>query len=300
MSADFPPCPICGIEHWRGAWSGRVRAGKFGNFTPPTEVRACAACGVQRLAESACRDEQFYATGDYRQLLGQEKSAAGFYAEHDPLQMERLELVRPHTVRELVVADIGCAGGSFLDHVRGIVSAAVAIEPAEHYHATLSSRGYHVFPSIAAALSRWRERIGRAFCFSVVEHVAEPRRFLEEAGELLAPGGSLLVSTPNREDVLMSLLPDDYPGFFYRSVHRWYFDRASLARCAESASLKVTEMRCLHRFGVANTLGWLRDRRPPGRASFPAVDSRALDAVWRDTLEREFHGDYLYATLVRP
>lgn len=299
MSVDFPSCPVCAADTWRGAWSGRVRAGKFGNFTEPTEVRECGGCGLQRLSEAACKDEAFYASGDYRQFLGQEKSAASFYAEHDPLQMERLEVIGPHRLRGRIVGDVGCAGGAFLDHVRGLASQALAIEPAKHYHAVLSSHGYHVFDSTAAALSQWRGRVDRAFSFSVIEHVDDPRSFLEEIGALLAPDGAMLVSTPNREDLLMNLLPEEYPAFFYRSVHRWYFDRASLARCAEAAKLKVAETRCVHRFGLANALGWLRDRRPPGRATFPGIEDASLDAVWRSTLEREFRGDYLYATLVR-
>jgi SAM-dependent methyltransferase len=299
MSADFPPCPTCGTERWKAAWNGKVRAGKFGSFTGPTEVKECQGCGLRRLAEAACKEESFYATGEYRQFLGQGKSAESFHAEHDPLQMERLAIIGPHNLRGRIVADVGCAGGAFLDHVRGLASTAVAIEPAEHYHEVLSSHDYQVFSNTAAALSKWRGRVERAFSFSVIEHVDDPRRFLEEIGGLLAPGGSLLVSTPNREDVLMRLLPDDYPGFFYRSVHRWYFDRASLARCAESAKLKVAEIRCLHRFGLANALGWLRDRRPPGRVALPGTEDASLDAVWRGNLERQFQGDYLYATLVR-
>jgi SAM-dependent methyltransferase len=297
MSQDFPPCRVCGEARWDVTWSGKVRAGKFGSFTQATEIRQCASCGIQRLAEAACKDERFYAGGEYRKFLGQGSSAASFYAEHDPLQLERLELAGPHTLRGRSVADIGCAGGSFLDHLRGLTSVAVAVEPAVQYHSVLAANGYRVFPSIKAA-SEWRRRIERAFCFSVIEHVADPRAFLEEARELLAPGGSLLVSTPNREDVLMGLLPDQYPAFFYRSVHRWYFDRDSLSRCARAAGLEVAELRCVHRFGLSNTLGWLRDRRPPGRAAVGAMDDPGVDADWRATLERDFRGDYLYATLV--
>jgi SAM-dependent methyltransferase len=299
MSVDFPRCAVCGEARWRAVWRGKVRAGKFGSFTDPTEIHQCADCGVQRLAESACKDESFYASGDYRELLGQGKSAASFYAEHDPLQLERLNICRPHTLRGRSVADIGCAGGSFLDHVHGLVSTALAIEPAEHYHAVLAKSGYRVFASTKAAHKEWRGRIERVFSFSVIEHVAAPRAFLEEARELLAPEGSLLVSTPNRADFLMDLLPDDYPSFFYRSVHRWYFERESLARCADAAGLRVSEMLCVHRFGPGNALGWLRDRRPPGRATLPGLDDTGIDAAWRAGLEREFRGDYLYATLVR-
>ena len=141
MRQDFPPCAACGAARWRSAWSGKVRAGKFGSFSEPTEIRQCEGCGVQRLAEGACKDESFYAGPDYRQLLGQGSSAASFYSEHDPLQLERLAVAEPHTIRGKTVADIGCAGGSFLDHLRGLASVAIAIEPAEQYHGALAASG---------------------------------------------------------------------------------------------------------------------------------------------------------------
>jgi hypothetical protein len=55
----------------------------------------------------------------------------------------------------------------------------------------------------------------------------------------------------------------------------------------------------VHRFGLGNALGWLRDRQPPGRAAFSGIQDAVMDAAWRNFLERQFRGDYLYATLVR-
>jgi hypothetical protein len=60
----------------------------------------------------------------------------------------------------------------------------------------------------------------------------------------------------------MELLPDDFPSFFYRTVHRWYFNVASLAECAKLAGFEVVETQFVHRYGMANAIAWLRDRRP--------------------------------------
>ena len=56
--------------------------------------------------------------------------------------------------------------------------------------------------------------------FQVVEHVPDPRRFLSEARTLVAPGGFLIVSVPNR-DGIFRLLPYDPANMPPHHVSRW-------------------------------------------------------------------------------
>ena len=165
----------------------------------------------------------------------------------------------------------------------------VLIEPIEEFVV----HSLHALDDCAGAVEH-------AFSFQVIEHVEEPTAFLAEIAELLAPGGRVTVSTPNRGDLLMELLPEDYPPFFYRTVHRWYFGADSLARCGRPAGLVPAETRFVHRFGVANTLLWLRERTPGGRDPLPGLDDPALDSVWRDTLAREGTADTIYMTFEKP
>lgn len=293
---NFAACEICGSRAWESAYQGPVRDGAFGRLTPATVVGRCRGCAAERLNESTAKDDDFYKSREYRSLLAEPADAAGFFAEHDILQLQNLQQLWPNSLRGKIVADVGCAAGSFLDQVRGLVAQAIAIEPCAEYHDSLAARGYTVYPFARQALEAGA-RVDWAFSFSVIEHVANPRAFLHEIGEILAPNGRLLVSTPNRRDLLMSLLPDDYPSFFYRSVHRWYFDRESLAQCARHARLKVVEIRCAHRFGLSNALTWLRDRRPGGRVRLPYVGTPLFDDFWARGLEAQDVGDYLFAVL---
>lgn len=298
MSVDhFGACEICGSSDWHAAYRGPVRDGAFGRLTKPTVVARCGSCGVERLAEDTTKDEDFYKGTEYRAALNEATDAAGFFAEHDRLQLQNLQQLWPETLRGKIIADIGCAAGSFLDHVKGLPARAIAIEPCVPYHQSLSDRGFDVYASPSdmdeAGTVDW------AFSFSVIEHVNDPKSFLADIRSMVKPGGRVLISTPNRTDVLMSLLPDTYPAFFYRAVHRWYFDADSLTRCAQSAGLEVEQMRCVHRFGISNALIWLRDKKPGGHKPLPNINAPLLDAVWARALELEGSGDYLYAVLVR-
>lgn len=292
----FGACEVCGQHDWSEAYRGAIRDGAFGKLRQDAVIGHCGCCGAERLAEAHAKKDEFYEGEEYRRILAEPADADGFFAEHDILQLQNLEQLWPISLRGKIVADVGCAAGSFLDHVDGLVSTAVAIEPCMGYHDLLASRGYKVFP-FASQAGDWRGKVDWAFSFSVIEHVGDPRAFLGEMRELLKPDGRILISTPNREDILMSLLPDVYPSFFYRVVHRWYFDRASLAACAKYAGLQVVDMRCVHRFGLSNALIWLRDRKPGGRTKLPHIGKPLFDAMWARELEEEGAGDYLYALL---
>ena len=170
MNDIFQSCEICGNSTWEERYRGRVRDGAFGNLSEKAcTVAKCLKCGIERLNESACQKEGFYKTKEYRRLLNQPEDIAGFMAGHDVLQLRNLTVLWPDSLRYKVIADVGCGGGSFLDHVSGIAREKIAIEPYAEYHDSLKSRGYHVYPFVKDAALEWAGKIDFAFCFSVIE-----------------------------------------------------------------------------------------------------------------------------------
>jgi 2-polyprenyl-3-methyl-5-hydroxy-6-metoxy-1,4-benzoquinol methylase len=294
---DFPNCPICGGNSWRVIHDGEVRDGAFGAGRTGRVAR-CAGCGIDRLAESLCLPDTAYRTEAYRDRLGQGHDLQRHFDTHDELVRFTLDAVWPHSLRGKVIADIGCGGGSLLDHVAGVAREILAVDPDPGFAASLKTRGYLWSPSTADAAASHSGRVDVAFSIQVIEHVADPRAFLADIGALLAPHGIAIVSTPNRTDVLMDLLPDDFPRFFYRTQHRWYFDDKTLARCADAAGLSIAEVKHVHRYAIANAMLWLRDRRPQGRTSLPPLDP-ALDLLWRSWLESNERADNICIILKR-
>ena len=288
-------CEICGAGDFLTAYEGPVRDGSFGSLTAQAHrVYQCGGCGVQRLVEAACKDDSFYAGKKYRELLGESSDAEGFWARHDIHQIRNLNALWPHAIRNRVVADVGCAAGSFLDHLRGLAATSLAIEPCQEYHPSLGQRGYEVYDSIINARNDYEQQVDLAVSLATIEHVDHPLNFISEIRELLKPGGLLLISTPNRRDVLMDLLGDEYRRFFYRTVHRWYFDMASLSDLARRGGFEVVQEKFVQRFGISNALAWLRDRRPTGDQVLPEMEDPLLNNFWQNYLESRGSGDYLY------
>lgn len=290
----FEPCEICGVNDWNSVvYAGPIRTGSFGTQTEGGKVARCGGCCVDRLDESVSISALAYESDDYRIAMAQGLEVKDFFFHADPTQLYNLSAFWPLTLRGKVIADIGCGAGSFLSHVSGLAEKIVAVEPTERYHNSLRQRGYDVFSYTADALKVHSERVDIAVTFQVIEHVLNPRLFLAEIAALLKPGGALIIAAPNRDDILLKLLPEEFPSFYYRIAHRWYFDSSSLRQCVELAGLQVESERYLQTYGMSNALLWMKDRRPSGHARLSGIDHVA-DQLWSSYLEATGQADNLF------
>lgn len=295
MTSEQNSCGICGHTVLERIYQGPIRAGKFGSFSTNDEsVYRCAKCGVGHLAGALEDAKTYYEGSRYREEVNVSSTAADYYRQHDAEQARNLGLTGAARFRGKVVADVGCGGGSFLDAVAGYASQAIAIEPSTEYQEELRRKGYATFSYADEANGIYARSVDVAVSFSVIEHIEEPVPFLRSIRSLLKPGGVCLLTTPNLGDCLLMIGPANYPSFYFRKVHRWYFDRLSLETAFLEAGFSACEVLGHHRFGLANAFGWLREQKPAGNAPDGLVTS-AMDAVWKAELERTFACDYLYA-----
>jgi len=294
------PCGICNSKRWKVVHSGTIRDGLHGKLYNKASVYQCQKCGVQRLLESDCIPSEYYETGEYRKKLEQSLYAKDVIHEHEALNKYTFEALWPHSFRNKNVVDIGCGSGHLLDALSGASKNQVGIEPCSPYLTSIIEKGYEAYSSIQDCTNKGREKyFDFGFSIQVIEHVLNPRLFLEDIRRLLKPGANLLISTPNRDDILMSLMPDDFPSFFYRTQHRWYFDANSLKFCAKSAGFEIAEMKYIHRYAMSNTLHWLRDKLPTGVKKIQGINALA-DNFWKGYLESTHQSDNLYIHLRVP
>ncbi|MBU1012550.1 MAG: class I SAM-dependent methyltransferase [Bacteroidetes bacterium] len=300
IDKKFGPCEICGTDSWVSIYEGPVRSGGFGSFKNDGTVAICNGCGVGRLAESDSIDAKAYETKEYRVAVDQGLEVADFFHQADPIQIHHLTAAWPGSFRGKTVADIGCGAGSFIDHISGLAEKIIAIEPTAMYQNSLRKRGYEVYSYASEAIAIRPDSVDLAVTFQVIEHVQNPRTFLAEIFTLLKPGGTLLIATPNRNDIMMKLLPEEFPAFFYRIVHRWYFDCKSLKRCAIESGYTIESERYLHTMNMSNMLSWLIQRRPTGNTNrLPGIENEA-DTLWNIYLQSSGQADTLFLKVTKP
>lgn len=190
---DFEPCERC-------PWCGAREREPWGQALRGFTTARCTGCDVlfldRRLTRAA--QEAYYA--GYLSEVHEEDAALS--AARSRMYALEAELVAPHVVRPAGgsrrVLDVGCARGGLLQAFR--------------------ARGFEGFgvelgAEAAAAAGRefevWRGELpefepGQEFDLvvfrGVIEHVHDPRAYLNTAWELLRSGGVLYItSTPNRD-----------------------------------------------------------------------------------------------------
>lgn len=173
--------------------------------------------------------------------------------------------------RPLTVLDFGCGPGYLYDHVRGCgagwtyVGADFSIESAQQLNARAAGDprfgGAHHLTALPVPLPD--ASLDAAFLVEVVEHVEDGYLIptLREMHRLLKPGGSLVVSTPNRENLAASMkLCPECGAIFHEWQHVRVWDEVSLTDYVQRLGFTPHQVKAHDFFG-----------RDPLRAAFYAL-----------------------------
>ena len=284
QSLVYRDCPVCGSNAAQSHWQkGELHLGRCGN------------CGM--VYANPVPSEM--ATGEFYDAAGTDYylSPAKLQSDYADVRFEReLRLFRKHC-RGGAVLDVGCSSGAFLFQLRKrwpadyqILGTDVSGPPLDY----AESRGVPVMrgnfleqdfvgklqieavaphPASGHPLPiRWGEGRGEGIppirfdavtFWAVLEHLAEPKLFLEKAHSLLKPGGLCLVLVPNFNSLATRLL-----GVRYRYVypqHLNYFTRTTLSRLAVGR-FEVVAARFTHFNPVVIWQDWRGDGREVSNA----------------------------------
>lgn len=221
------------------AYAGPIRGGVV------ADIMECRSCKTQYYHHALKLSD--YQSGAYRESVGHDQHG------------ESLDTLLPFKeFTGKTVLDVGCGGGYYLGAAANEGAKVYGIEPDERERASLSDR-FPVFESLDAAK---HIRADFILCLTVIEHVENPVEFLRNMAELLNPGGRIIVTTPNRDSLLMRILDFDYCQWFYRPAHRWYWNADSLAHTVTNAGLNVQASITYEPYGFWNFVHWLKEKQP--------------------------------------
>lgn len=264
-------CPLC------GATAARERY----RFDParwiPSTVDECARCGLlfKRLLPSArplasYYDER-YAASDYWSHEAE--------ADHDIDRFLRVILRVAGEPAGRTLLDVGCGQGQLLRQAaaRGFAVTGVEMNP------WLASRARATGAEVVEGDFLGSALDGRRFdvitMLDLIEHLPDPVAALRRCRDLLAPGGHLVVYTPNHSGLIVKvarLLYRASGGWLagpvaeiFDCLHVVFFDAATLGRAMHAAGLSVV-----------HTDTWPYDPARSGQATgVAAAGLRALEAL---------------------
>jgi len=280
------PCPHCGQDGARPLWAGHEH--EYDDTTDEEfEFVRCVACGLVRLSPrpAVCELGRIYSPSYYAYNLLSDTPAEELpFTDRLKMRMYQRRMsdlvARLSKTGPLRVLDVGCADGRLLDWYRssdvGERLDTHGVELSEAAAETARGRGHRV------VTGRFEEEtelelgsFDLILALHVIEHVDDPLRFACHASDLLAPGGLLLVTTPNWDSADALRLKGHWGGNHWPR-HWTLYDEGTLRVLAERVGLEVDRVEYQPNpiFWVWTFHSWLRDRFPgrrwPDRA-FPPV-----------------------------
>ncbi|MCK5586236.1 class I SAM-dependent methyltransferase, partial [Candidatus Bipolaricaulota bacterium] len=128
------------------------------------------------------------------------------------------------------ILDVGCGSGQHLDVFKRLFFSAetLGVEPSVEAARRARERG-HVVSAERFEDSTLPERsFNLIHSYHVIEHVAHPRLFMENALRLLADDGLILIETPSTKGLDFALFKRKHWGGYHAPRHWTLFRRKSL------------------------------------------------------------------------
>ena len=219
LASEFMPAGACLVCH---GTRSRVLFRKGGK-----DFVRCEACGLVWLdpmptaAQISAYYDQSYQDGIYEPYAAAE-TIRRLIAEH------RLTAVRPHA-RPGRWLDVGAATGHFVEAAARAGIAAEGCEISASAVARARARGLTMHHSGVEDFSP-AAPYDTITAFDVLEHLREPRAFLDRLRGWLAPGGTLALTLPDVSSVYPRLLMGRHWFYYAPSDHLHYFDPRTITR----------------------------------------------------------------------
>ncbi len=204
--------------------------------------------------------EARYATGEYYDQLGQE-----YYLSPDKLESDYAAVRFEREIRFFrrycatgSVLDVGCSTGGFLWQLGRRFPGAYDMlgtdtsGPALDY---ADSRGVPVVRGDFVRQDFGNRRFDAVTLWAVLEHLAEPRAFLEKAGAILKPGGFCFALVPNLDSLAVRLLGGKYRYIYPQHLN--YFTKTTLVQLGNTW-LTPVEVKTTHFNPIVIWQDWRR------------------------------------------
>jgi len=150
----------------------------------------------------------------------------------------------------------------------------IAVEPTPELAEACRQRGVHVVEKRVEDLAGEVESADVVVAFEVIEHLFEPRRFLEGIRDVLADDGLLVLSCPNGEGFDIAVLGPE--SLAVDAEHVNLFNPESLSRLLSATGYEVLQIHTPGRLDAE----FVRDAALSGKVELDAFLGRVLIDEW--------------------
>jgi 2-polyprenyl-3-methyl-5-hydroxy-6-metoxy-1,4-benzoquinol methylase len=298
-------CPLCqAVQDLQSVVTAHV----YGGDNREHSFFYCSACDVRYLYPGLTSEEaeHFYAT-EFKDFMAERSGESGGWGNaidhiraNESTRLRRMRYLDPNLTAPVKLLEVGCSSGFMLFPLIEAGYQCIGIEPSGVFNSFLKSRNVPVYFSLEQ-LVEINSDVGFDIIihFFVLEHIVQPRAFLEAQMALLKPGGKIIFEIPNSADPLYSVYDvPEFERFYWSMAHPWYFSELSLDYLLKQLDCSYKILRD-QRYDLSNHMSWARDGRPGGMGRFTQVLGDKLEEDYKKALIDAGKCDTLVAIITK-
>jgi SAM-dependent methyltransferase len=241
QAQDSPRCPLCGsldVQFW-----ARAQDVEYYTSTEWFNYFCCASCEVLFLCPAPLDQlAQIYPPNYYAYVETGSSFVKRIKSHLDRRQFRKI--LRQIPGSEVKVLDVGGGTGETLGQVRladGRVKFTQIVDIDAQAEEVARAAG-HQYSCCRIEDFRCNHSFDLILLLNLIEHVQSPIDVLRKVRSMLAPGGRILVKTPNFDSIDARLFRHRSWGGYHCPRHWMLFTARSLRRAAAAADLRVSRI----------------------------------------------------------
>lgn len=231
------------------------------------DVLSCNECSLVFLDAPKEETEDFYESKTYRKKYGpdltREFNPQEVFDTYLPAQEKIIKEIEHILHPKMNVLDVGCSTGHFLTALKDRVGTRVGFELSKNETDFIrKSLDFKVYDTPIETTEVSEGPFDLITCLQVLEHIDEPRPFLEAVVRNLKPEGYLFIEVPNINDILVGTYKnEEYMKFFFHEPHISYFSATTLLDLLGRVGVKG-DLKTVQHYTVMNHINWLLTSKP--------------------------------------
>ena len=227
-------CPLCKSEQKN---IKKIAPNVYGDKTGKRAFFLCDKCDVRYLFPRLNqKEEKFFYKKEFEKFMHKRSgNSSGWLKTEEHISnnqqvfKRRLKYIKPYLNSEDSILEVGCSSGFMLYPFIKNGHDCVGIEPSGVFSKYLRKRGINTYDSLETFTKSNKKKFDLIIHFFVLEHVANPIKFLQKLLSLLKKNGKIIFEIPNVADPLHTAYKiPAFENFYWSIAHHWYFSEKSL------------------------------------------------------------------------
>lgn len=291
-------CPLCNFKQKK---IKKIAPFVYGDKTKKKGFFLCENCDVRYLFPRLNKkQEKFFYKMEFEKFMEARsgKFSGWLKAEDHILKNKetfkrRMKYIKPNLKSKKNILEVGCSSGFMLFPLIKKGFKCTGIEPSGVFSRFLKSKKIDVYSSIEKLKKNTNKKFDLIIHFFVLEHIADPIKFIKSLLPLLEKKGQIIFEIPNVADPLHTLYNiSAFERFYWSIAHHWYFSEKSLKFILEKIN-KPYKIILDQRYDLSNHLVWSRDGKPGGMGKFSNLLGKKIDKNYENILLKSGYCDTL-------